>query len=150
MAVMKTTWPCVLVASNRAISMLSTSVQTRSALTVVEYVTMLMTVVIRLMNLAAVSAWIYINNSNFNFNRHLIQAWLFLQLFLTRCVKGISVEYSEFHSDVFQFLLQITQKHVQKKIGEAVSITVRILLMEGIFVLATQDSLSLQTTERSA
>lgn len=58
MAVMKTTWLCVLVVSNPATSMLSTSVQTKSASIEVEFVTLLMTVVIPLMNLVVVSVYV--------------------------------------------------------------------------------------------
>ena len=57
MAVTKTTWPYVLVVSNPATFMLSTSVQTRSASIAVEFVTLLMTVAILLMNLVAVSVY---------------------------------------------------------------------------------------------
>jgi hypothetical protein len=58
MAVTKTTWPCVLVVSNPATIMLSTSAQTKSASIAVECVTLLMTVVILLMNLVAVSVYL--------------------------------------------------------------------------------------------
>jgi len=58
MAVTKTIWPCALVVSNPATFMLSTSVQTKSASIAVEFVTLLMTVAILLMNLVAVSVYL--------------------------------------------------------------------------------------------
>ena len=55
MVAMRTTWPYVPAESNHATSMPSTNVPTKSALTVVESVTLLMTVETSLMNLAVVS-----------------------------------------------------------------------------------------------